>query len=431
MTEDAKSANLPVKIDLTLEQATLALAKFLAANPSAKLEEDPKVGLVVKQPWDDASIALRIPKQDNITIIDALNAVVLPERLSAIYHPDTRRLEVIWTAFKLTPSQTELVGRTFNFSYRGGTHKCHFGIASDRLIAIAKSSRPQGTSNTDYRNLQPFSFFASVPKEERSNFSLDDPRAFWVENIDYNEASVLELISDLNFYLLYFDAMSPFVLIHEPPAEATSTLVRTRYIHGGFPTDIAGRQLNRHLTSYFSAASVADPMMKFILYYRILEYASHSYIEKEIREAVGKVIATPHLSTKMPEAIERIAELFSGKMEDVPRFKQLIKKAVEAHLVWVEIQANKSAFTGDTVFDGGFRLKALIHEKDTEEQFAHRGMDSLCDNIRRIRNALAHGRDQETGATITPTTRNLQLLRPWNHVMEAAAAEVLLYKDVV
>ena len=429
MSDERSPANLPTTQPITLNLAAEALKTFLEQNPSATLAEDPK-GILVKTPWGDPSLAFRLPTQPD-TLIASLNRLVLPERLSAVWHRENRQLEVIWTALRLSPSQAELVGRVFDFSYRGQIHTCRFGQSSADLLAIAASVRPQGTSNTDYRNMQSYSFYTTLETDQRPSFALDQPRSFWVDNVDWNESYVLELVSSLNFYLLYFDSMSPFILVHEPPAEPASILNKIRYVHGDFPTQISGRYLNPNLTSYFAAANTADPMMKFILYYRIVEYAAHAHIETEIRTELAKLLATPHLAARMPDAIDRISELFGGRMDDIPRFKSLFRKAVDPRLLWAEIQANKKSFLDETVFDGGFRLRALIHEKESEEQFKQKGTDFLCDQIRRIRNALAHGRDQESGTAITPTTRNLQLLRPWNHVMEAAAAEVVLFMDVV
>lgn len=57
-------------------------------------------------------------------------------------------------------------------------------------------------------------------------------------------------------------------------------------------------------------------------------------------------------------------------------------------------------------------------------------MDQVSDAFRKIRNALSHGKDQETTGVIRPTPKNVNLFQPWVHLISAAAGEVVLYKDV-
>ena len=49
--------------------------------------------------------------------------------------------------------------------------------------------------------------------------------------------------------------------------------------------------------------------------------------------------------------------------------------------------------------------------------------------LRKIRNALAHGKDKETTGVIKPTASNFRLFEPWVHLIAAISAEVVIYEN--
>lgn len=177
------------------------LQPFLTNNPVSRLREvetSDGPSLRIIQPWSDPSFSLRIPDQSD-AFIDALNVLRLPTRLSAIWHEDTGDLEVIWTANNLPESQVEVDKRAFTFTFDDREHSCEFGDSSERLLVLAQSLTPITMSATFWRNLQPFSQFARLPKERHSNFGLDKPRSFWIRGVDWNEEELLTLVDNLNF----------------------------------------------------------------------------------------------------------------------------------------------------------------------------------------------------------------------------------------
>ncbi|MCG9916799.1 MAG: hypothetical protein MH112_10645 [Phenylobacterium sp.] len=242
---------------------------------------------------------------------------------------------------------------------------------------------------------------------------------------------LIDIINHLNFYLSYFDDMCPTVVIHEPAFESGGNLRRTRYISGEFPRTISGSELNSQLLGFWSSTSKEEtPVMRFILYYRIIEYASHHYLDEAVRRSITRILSSPNVRDKLPSVVEEITDIISVKKnDDIPKFKGIVNKCVDKSLVWREIQANRAFFLKETKFDGGFSVKALISDAETEAAFCQKGLDHFCDLLRKIRNALSHGRDQETGGVISPTTKNFDLLRPWVHLIGTAAGEVVLYKD--
>jgi len=125
-----------------------------------------------------------------------------------------------------------------------------------------------------------------------------------------------------------------------------------------------------------------------------------------------------------------VSSLGLKNLEEVPRFKAVIRNNVNSKLIWKDVKENIAAFSKETKFDGGFTVKPLCSGNDKEASFCNRGLDQFSDSIRKIRNTLSHGKDQETAGMILPTARNISLLRPWVHLIATVAGEVVLYKDV-
>ena len=73
-----------------------ALAVFFEKNPTAVYDSE---GPGVVMPWNDPSVALFLDP-DRAELLEALNSVFLPPRLSAIYHWDQRSFEFTWSAHK-------------------------------------------------------------------------------------------------------------------------------------------------------------------------------------------------------------------------------------------------------------------------------------------------------------------------------------------
>ncbi|RYG38875.1 MAG: hypothetical protein EON93_01125 [Burkholderiales bacterium] len=412
-----------------LQQAAIdALAPFLKDNPPASVEVS-ETAVRVVEPWGDNSLAFDL-RPDFAELAEALNAIRLPKRLSALWHKDTQDLEVIWTAYKLPKSQQEIDGRKFVFNYKGKTYNCSFELSSDRTKTLGSNMIALSNSPTSFRNLQEFRTYANIPEDMRSRYGYDAPRSFWIRNVKFDDEYITELVTNLNFYLTYYDDRCPQVLVHEP-REPDAITQRTRYVAGSFPEEIESADLDSTLLSFWNSADrTPDPMMRFLLYFRIIEYATTHYIDGAIKAELRKILLSPNLRSNIPSSLEKIvSSLTLSKIEDTQRFKALIRQCVDPKLIWRDVRANQAFFSKDTKFDGGFTVKALVHADDKEQTFCTRGLDSFSDSVRKIRNALSHGKDQETAGVITPSTRNLKLFQPWVHLIATAAGEVVLYKD--
>lgn len=226
----------------TLEEYKNRLADFLRLNPGSAIEEielgDTK-HIAVVNPWCDDTFAISIDGEDD-QIIDVLNKVYLPERLSAILHSDKDALEFIWTVF---PVKGEIKNRQFNFSFEGVEYDCRFAEASQQLSMIADNTKFLKPSDADHRNLGQFGFVRSLDPEDRTEF---EARSFWVKPIKWDEDAALNLINHLNFYMSYYDMGSPLVALHTPKNEFRLFKPRSRYIDGQFPPQIDGRKLDEN-----------------------------------------------------------------------------------------------------------------------------------------------------------------------------------------
>jgi hypothetical protein len=420
-----------------VEEASAKLAEFLAANPKAFVEERSDGGapiLLLCRPWGDEAVGLQL-EGDYSTLADTLNHLVLPERLTAIWHRDSRKLEIIWTARKLVDVWEEVVERKFSFTYQGRQHTCHFTDSSDRLLTLAAAFRPlrasAGSAIPGYRNLTSYYAYLRSKDTGESNLSIGKPLSFWISNVDWNEVDTIDLLRSISFYLTYYDFRSPTIIIHDPMYENASSIAKTRYLRGKFPKTISARQIDQNLLTYWGAAGDYQPMLAFILYYRIIEYASTHYIDYKIKSELKKIISAPHLTDDLAGSVESIVGTMSkNSLDEVPRFEAVIRSNVNPRFIWKDIKENISIFSKEMKFEGGFSVKALCGANEKEEAFCSRGLDQFSRSIRKIRNTLSHGRDQETADMILPTAQNVALLRPWVHLIATAAGEVVLYKDV-
>lgn len=428
---------------LSPEALSDQLKPFLDKHSYAKISRVEVAGGELNQmsrPWDDHTLTLIFDDQ-TAEIVRVLNKTLLPPRLSALWHTETGDVEVIWTANPLPESWKEIVGRTFTVGYGKKRIRCEFGLSSPELLIIAEAVVPASSASaTNFRNLQSFAQYAASkkrpPRREPKRTTgaprprgIDEPRSFWIRKFRGSEDSLIEFIRHLNFYLTYFDSRSPTVLIHDdydPKFES-----RTRYTDGAFPSEIGSRNLDENLVTFWNAADAGNSMLRFILYYRVIEYAAFHYLDAETKLKLRKILANPSMCMNMDAAVAEVAAAFdTKKMDDVPRFETLLNNAVRPEKVWKEIEANRSAFEKPTKFEGGFVLDQIISKDEKFATFRTGGMTKFSVAIRKIRNVLSHGRDQNTSTAIMPVERNLKLLGPWVNAIAAAAGEVVIYESV-
>lgn len=235
---------------------SLDLATFFSSNPEANYEEREEGGLVVR-PWDDPTLALRVAG-DVGELVEALNAVYLPPRFTALWHKDSKDLEIIWGPVGTTDV---LRSRSFDFRFNGKAVRCEFGDVSRRLMLIANAARfIEPPSVTGHRNLQAFELYRYMSEEHPDSTMATSTSltSFWIRDIDWNENTVTELTRNLNFYMHYFDKETPLVEIHQNSPAKSEQDQSERYRHGSFPPEIVGRDLDPFLLGLWENEDEGD-----------------------------------------------------------------------------------------------------------------------------------------------------------------------------
>ncbi|MGX1353507.1 hypothetical protein AB7M49_007128 [Bradyrhizobium elkanii] len=406
-------------------------APFLKANPDSKISHFTSSKGVLRhyidKPWNDESLVLFLTQQNAQNLADAINPVVLPQRFSAIWHSDTKDFEVIWTAFRLAGPSREQADRKFDFSLNGKTYRCEFGESSERLLAIAEAFVQVRGTVSSYRNL--ISFEALATKTDQPiKARLDKPRSFWIRNVEWNEDSLVDLAYHLNFYMSYFDDKTTKIIIHPRP-EVSAVKPQERYIAGKFPAQIRAKIIDPNVLHFWDAAHGADDQSKsFLYYYRLIEYASTTYIDKTARAAVRRLLSQPNVLDD-PHALteQLVLAAQTTKQDDEQRVRYLFDDTVDKRQLWREIEKNMSLFNKETKFEGGFTLEPFIAGQQKAE---HLDLSKFAKHIKDIRNALSHGRDIRTQMVIIPTQRNFDLLQPWVTLMCVVAGQVVLFKGL-
>ena len=412
------------------------LGEFLTSHPGSSVEAEDGEYWVAK-PWGDETVTLTLD-DDAEALAKALANVLLPSRFSAIYHRDTREMEFLWAAFLVdTEEDPDLVGRKFDLHFDGAVHECEWGNSSDRLITIARAAVPDAAPTATYwRNLSFYSryikalddYAGSQPQQE-----VGVARSFWVRNLDWSEDRVTELARHISYYMKYYDIQTPIVSIHEE--EQTQALgKRSRYPHGDFPTTIVGRRLDPYMLGLWETALLeTDAFLKYLYCYQILEYATYYFLKRETASSVRRILVEPDVCARPEVATVRVLEILGqemGKPED-QKLRELIREHVRPSEVWDALEPNREFFTQETVFDGGFRLDPLVGPSDNDcDCWAKTGVSRLADQLRYLRNALAHARDARGGGILKPSQGNYHSVRVWLQPMQVVATEVVLRSEI-
>ena len=400
---------------MKIEDAKAQLRPFIESNPEVDVE-DRKVGkkpesqLCITKPWGEDGLVIALPKNIE-TFAETLNNILLPKRYTAIWHKDTNDFEIIWTAYLLNEEEEEIKNRKFLFSLDSREYKCSFDRSSERLLTLASQAIPIAISHTGHRNLMSFRYYVQWKKDKKNSTSgevpIGEPYSFWIRNVEWDEDYILRLVRHLNFFLTYYDRESPSILIHTPPDKEVNR--QPRYlINDTFPNCIDTHEIADDLLQLWEGSYEGDTARRFIYSYRIIEYASHAYIDMEARRKVHLLLAEPHARSDLGVLTNKVVSAALMKnMDDIQKMDNLLRNIVSTESLWREIERHRSTFTSDAVFDGGFTLKKLIDASATYETFKAGGISMFIRHARSIRNNLSHGRDRATQATITLYVRGV------------------------
>ena len=403
------------------------LQAFLSRNPEAEIKTGGREP-TVSRPWGEEAIEIPL-RSDDEELFEALNAVRLPPRFTAIWHEDTREFEVIFTVLG---TDDHLLEREFEFRYRGSGYHCDFGSSSPRLRAIARNARPSGSvSRSDFRNLQPFYRFELLLQEHPDADYVKNrkPTSFWIRGIDgYDDDRIGDLIRNLNFHMAYFDRNTPKILIHEEPVARQEVNFLIQPDIEFFPESLYGKDIDQHLLILWASAQEGDPFLRFIHYYQILEYAGFYHVKDKIRREVERAIAAPDAVSRPDKVAQQILDAISAdKRQDEAKINEMIEECVDPKEMWGILEGSLATFSEDIKLDGGYILPALVSASTAYEDFAQSWNKQFPPALHRVRNALVHARESRQSTMIAPTTANHARLSPWLLPLSQTAARVMLY----
>jgi len=412
--------------------AEAALAAFLAANPLSKVEviTEPERTLAVRHPWGDDSLNLKINLK-NGALIDALNNVLLPERFIAIWHRDTKDIEVIFTALPLPPMFSDLTKRAFSFRFRDIQYNCQYGASSDRLLTIAEHYIPAAPSNTGNRNLPSYRGYVQAQKGAPGfpKYENASPISFWIRNVEWTDELAVAMMNHLNFYASYYDVMTPVIIVQPPKQDSPTQKQPQRYPRGEFPKRIIAREVDDNLLHYWLAARQGDPFRRFLYNYNIIEYVSFYYVEENIRRSIKKILQSPSVSEEVDGLSLKIYEVLSEtRIQDAQKMDKVLENCAAPEVIWKELEANIEFFSQKTKFEGGFEVEPIARMGWGFDDFKVNWIPAFPNALRGIRNALSHGKELKTRAIITPTPHNFAKVQMWLPLISAAAGDVIVHR---
>lgn len=229
----------------------------------------------------------------------------------------------------------------------------------------------------------------------------------------------------------YFDKETALVEIHENLPVESEQKESDRYRHGTFPDEIVGRPLDPFLLGLWQNSVYSSIRLRFLYCYQILEYAAFYHIKEGTLRTIKRVVSAPNASMYMDDAVRQIADVMSEeRMNDEAKIAYMVQQLVDPDLLWKEIEPNLGFLCRESEFDGGFKIPALVRASCDSDEFRSVWHPKFIDSVRKIRNALVHGRESRMSGVISPTRRNDDLLRPWLAPLSATALQAILYWDV-
>lgn len=396
------------------------LKGFKKLNPKSSVEKKGP-NLVINRPWNDESVSL-VFNARNKDIPSALNKVILPEAFNAVYHTDTKELEVIFTIF---PQDGKDELHSFEFDLEGLKYQCKFAEASKRLMLIASSFKRSGpASTTTYRGLTEFAYYFQASAKIQKKLT---PTSFWISGVDPDITKLIILANHINFYARYFDTYCPTIILHEETT-IEDEKKEVRFLFGTFPKKIIAHRINPYLLGLWSAAEdSSDFFLEYLYHYQIIEYAAYYYLSDDTAQKLNRILLTPHNSDFLAKSTTEIVDVISeSKLTDSQKFDLIIKKYLDPEIVWNSIDPIKKNFVSETKFDGGFSIPALINTDTKLSDFKTMAIPKVAQQMREIRNAIAHSRDTKTLSVIEPTQANSLKIKAWTNLIRVVASQIMI-----
>ncbi|MBX3738072.1 MAG: hypothetical protein KF715_15365 [Candidatus Didemnitutus sp.] len=416
------------------ENTPLPIIEFTSNNPHAAVRRE-NLQLIVEKPWGIPEIEFAIPQSDSETIRD-LGYILINPQLDALLHLDSNEAEFLF-AF-LDPNDERSQGfqnRRFKFHHQGVEYDCAFRKPTDRLFRLARYLQRLPTERSMVAAGQLIQFRDSQQLERLPQAAKDyfakrtQPRSFFIQSSCPLKEVVWDDVSrHLNLVMRYFDRKSPIIVLRQPENEENvSDPKHIRYIEDSFPTEISSLQADEVLLSLLEVARGSEVRSAFIYCYQIFEYAGFHFIDWKTKSALLKIVRSPSFISR---ADDKIGELFSVLTEaaqnDEVRIRKAIDELCEPQALWREIESNRSFFTEDIEFDGGFTLQRLIGKDTTFDSWSPTWSSAFFERATRIRNCLVHAREKRENRVIMPGRVNDARILQYLPLMIRAAEQIVL-----
>ena len=221
---------------------------------------------------------------------------------------------------------------------------------------------------------------------------------------------------------------SPWILIHPAVSEDVAPVKELQFIEMHFPTKISTCRKNPFLLDLAMAAHMAEGRLSFLYYYQVLEYTAFYYVYSDVRREMLRVITMPDIHANPDRYISKLLDAMADtRQSDEAKLNKIVETRCSPEIVWKELQQNLSYFSKRQEFEGGFVIEPFISEDMTLESFSTTWVPKMPDTLRKIRNALVHGRESRLGASISPTEANEIKIRPWIPVIRRIAQQVIIF----
>lgn len=419
-----------------IEEIENNLSQFLETNSHARIDVHEDTPCIAK-PWNDESLVINIPEGMEETAAELLNTVKLPTRFSGIYHTEAGVMEFIFVPID---EEDDLFQRYFELNFAGEKFQCSFDEASPQLRYISSMSGLTGVeTGTNYRNLSSLKYYFNVLIKEAMEEEIEEeeqqyreliPTSFFIrgfENFDTDE--VINLSKHLNFMMPYYDRNSPIIEIHPEDRTEETPFGQLELIKNKFPENLQSNKKDSILLELvLTANQQRESRLTFLYYYQVLEYASFYYLDQDIKFEVEKILNNPDLRANLGEYTGQILDILSEDQRDnAAKIVNVVNNVCNPKSIWEEIDENKQFFSHEMEFEGGFKLGKLISESTSYKEFEAMWTPKLPHTIRKIRNALVHGRESRQGFHIVPSKSNDLKLQPYINIIRRIAEEIVIH----
>ena len=243
----------------------------------------------------------------------------------------------------------------------------------------------------------------------------------------YNEH--ITFFKHVNFMLSYYDRKSPTIIILDTNDSDIGDISIPCISHKmAFPQTLNSKKLDTTLLELMEAArSSTSYRLKYIFYYQVLEYCSYYYIENDLKRKVRNIVKTPDIlnSDAYSQKILELLSDYAQNKSDAQRMDKLISDFCTYDDVKNELLVNGKYFVYDLCFDGGLTICGLFKKIEDIENEPNNIFQSIRKNIDKIRNVLVHARESRENVVISPTHKNVLLLRPYLYLLRRLAEVVV------